>query len=330
MGEQQARAPSGVAQRATETAEQRATCPSRRSYRPEPGGKLADRPRLADSATVIVPDVPQTATGVAVHYDELDTAYRRIWGDHIHHGYWRTGRESAAEAAEALVRLVETRLQLEPGQVVCDIGCGYGATGADLAAANGVSVLGLTISSVQEQIARSRPSSGFTCLRRDWLNNGLPDGSFDRAYAIESSEHMVDKDRFFAEASRVLRPGGRLVVCAWLEGEAVRCWETRYLLKPICIEGRLPSMGSCADYLELASRAGLVLISYEDISRNVRRTWQICLRRLVRRLMTDREIRRLVLSSATQSRSFVLSLPRLMVALRTGGMRYGVFVWEKP
>jgi tocopherol O-methyltransferase len=89
-------------------------------------------------------------------------------------------------------------------------------------------------------------------------------------------------------------------------------------------------MGSRADYQELASRAGLVLESYEDISRNVRRTWDVCLRRLTTRLMTDRTIRRLVLSSATQSRSFVLSLPRLMVALRTGAMRYGVFVWDKP
>jgi tocopherol O-methyltransferase len=291
---------------------------------------LADGPSFPDSAIVIVPDVPQTAAGVAVHYDELDTAYRRIWGDHVHHGYWRTGHESAAEAAEALVRLVEARLDLESGQSVCDIGCGYGATAVDLAARNGVSVLGLTISAAQERIARSRANSGFTCLRRDWLDNQLPDAAFDRAYAIESSEHMVDKDRFFTEASRVLRPGGRLVVCAWLEGEAVRPWETRHLLKPICTEGRLPSMGSRADYQELASRAGLVLESYEDISRDVRRTWTICLRRLVIHLITDRAVRRLALSSATQNRRFMLSLPRLIVALRTGSMRYGMFVWDKP
>jgi tocopherol O-methyltransferase len=279
---------------------------------------------------VIVPDVPQTATSVAVHYDELDTAYRRMWGDHVHHGYWRTGRESAAEAVEALVGLVEARLDLEPGQAVCDIGCGYGATAVALVVRNEVSVLGLTISSAQERVARSRGNPGFTCLRRDWLDNQLPEASFDRAYAIESSEHMVDKECFFTEASRVLRPGGRLVVCAWLEGEAIRPWETRRLLKPICTEGRLPSMGSRADYQELASRAGLVLKTYEDISRNVRRTWSICLRRLAVRLVTDRAIRRLALSSATQNRSFVLSLPRLMVALRTGAMRYGVFVWDKP
>ncbi len=279
---------------------------------------------------MIVPGVPQTTAGVAVHYDELDVAYRRIWGEHVHHGYWRSGRESAAEAVEALVRLVETRLDLEPGQAVCDIGCGYGATAAGLVARHGVSVVGLTVSAAQEGVARARGVPGFTCLRRDWLDNRLPDASFDRAYAIESSEHMVDKGRFFTEAARVLRPGGRLVVCAWLEGEAVRPWETRYLLEPICVEGRLPSMGSRADYHELAARAGLVPAGDEDISRNVRRTWGVCLRRLAGRLVTDPEIRRLVTSPATRNRTFALSLPRLIVALRTGAMRYGVLAWDKP
>jgi tocopherol O-methyltransferase len=291
--------------------------------------ELAGGSRLTHCAVVIVPDVPQTVTEVAVHYDELDTAYRRIWGDHVHHGYWRSGCESAAEAAEALVRLVEARLELEPGHAVCDIGCGYGATAGDLAMRHDVSVLGLTVSLVQEHIAQSRTNTGFTCLRRDWLDNRLPDASFDRVYAIESSEHMVDKQRFFTEAARVLRPRGRLVVCAWLEGEAVRPWEVRHLLKPICTEGRLPSMGSRVDYQELASRAGLVLESYEDISRKVRRTWGICLRRLAARLVTDRAVRRLATSSATQNRGFVLGLPRLIVALRTGAMRYGVLVWNK-
>jgi methionine synthase II (cobalamin-independent) len=69
---------------------------------------------------------------------------------------------------------------------------------------------------------------------------------------------------------------------------------------------------------------------YEDISREVRRTWSICLRRTLGKLVTDAELRRLALSSATRSRDFLLSLPRLMLALRTGAMRYGLFVWEKP
>jgi tocopherol O-methyltransferase len=276
---------------------------------------------------VIYPNRPQSAADVALHYDELDLTYRRIWGEHVHHGYWRTGRETPAEAAEALVRFVADRLALEPGQRAVDIGCGYGATAGWLAEHRGVEVTGLTLSEAQAAVGRTRP--GFICLVRDWLDNGLADAAFDGAYAIESSEHMVDKARFFAEALRVLKPGGRFVVCAWLEGEGATPWQVRHLLEPICREGRLPSMGSRADYEALAREAGFRLLRYDDISREVRRTWSICLRRLVGRFVTDAEVRRLALSRATQSREFILSLPRLILALRGGAMRYGVFVWEK-
>ncbi|WP_176593889.1 class I SAM-dependent methyltransferase [Sphingobium sp. EM0848] len=278
---------------------------------------------------MIVPKRPSTAAGVAMHYDELDLAYRRIWGEHVHHGYWRTGRESPAEAADALVEEVERRLALEPGQTLCDIGCGYGATAARIAARHDVSIIGLTLSSAQEKVANARPPSRFTCLQRDWLHNDLPDASFDRAYAIESSEHMVDKARFFREAARVLRPGGRLVVCAWLEGKDAHQWQIRHLLEPICREGRLPSMGSRADYEALAVDAGFILRDYEDVSSRVRRTWTICLRRFAGRMITDPALRRLALSSQTRNRDFIFSLPRLILALRTRAMRYGIFVWSR-
>lgn len=281
---------------------------------------------------MIIPRFPQTAADVGRHYDDLDPAYRIIWGEHVHHGYWVSGRESPSEAADALVRLVEAKLDLGAGQRVCDIGCGYGATGAALADRNRVEVLGFTLSSVQAGIAQARrmASPRYDCLCRDWLDNRQPGESFDRAFSIESSEHMVDKARFFSEIYRVLRPGGRLVVCAWLEGPDARPWEIRHLLEPICREGRLPSMGSRADYEELAGTAGFRLAAYDDISRNVRRTWTICARRLALRLITDGRIRRLALSREMRDRVFLLTVPRLMAALRTGAMRYGVFVWDKP
>lgn len=87
-------------------------------------------------------------------------------------------------------------------------------------------------------------------------------------------------------------------------------------------------MGSREDYLDWASAAGFRLMDYQDISRDVRRTWSICLQRLGRRLFSDSSIRHLALSRATMSRDFMLSLPRLILALRTGAMRYGVFQWE--
>ena len=276
---------------------------------------------------MIVASIPQSAASVARHYDELDVAYRRIWGEHVHHGYWRRGDETPEEASVALVELVDEWLALERGQAVCDIGCGYGATAALLLRRHSITVTGLTLSAEQQRIGSAR-GAGFTCLRRDWMDNGLAAASFDRAYAIESSEHMEDKARFFTEARRILRSDGRLVVCAWLEGERVRPWAARHLLEPICREGRLPSMGSRDDYVRLASDAGFVLTGYQDISRQVRRTWYICLARLLKALASDPAIRRLAFSRAVESRDFMFSLPRLILALWTGAMRYGIFRWD--
>jgi tocopherol O-methyltransferase len=278
---------------------------------------------------MIIPRVPQTAADVAGHYDELDEAYRTIWGEHVHHGYWRTGRETPEQATEALVALVADRLALAPDQKVVDIGCGYGAGAAWLAAHHDVAVTGFTLSEAQWRVAAARPGP-LHFHRRDWLDNGLAAAGFDRAFAIESSEHMADKALFFAEAARVLKPGGRLVVCAWLARTGAGRFQVRHLLEPICREGRLPGMGTREDYEALAAGAGLRLLGYDDIGRQVRRTWSICARRTLRRLVTDRAFRRFALARTTRNRSFLLSLPRLMLALRTGAMRYGMFVWEKP
>ena len=62
---------------------------------------------------MIVPNAPQSTAAVADHYDELDLIYRRVWGEHVHHGLWTTGRESPTQAVEALVDTVGDRLRLE-------------------------------------------------------------------------------------------------------------------------------------------------------------------------------------------------------------------------
>ncbi len=276
---------------------------------------------------MIVPDISQNAVAVADHYDELDPIYRRVWGEHVHHGLWATGRETPGEAVEALADTVGDRLDLMPGQACVDIGCGYGSTARRLALARGVRVTGFTLSAEQARYAAAHPVPGVDIHVRDWLANGLADASASAAWAIESSEHMVDKPRFFAEAHRVLAPGGRLVICAWLAGTDASGWKVRHLLEPICREGRLPSMGTREEYEAMATAAGFTITGYEDVSRRVARTWPICAGRLVKALLTDRETRRLALGA--RNRNAFLGIPRLILAYRTGAMRYCIFTLSK-
>jgi tocopherol O-methyltransferase len=278
---------------------------------------------------MIHPRTPQTTAAVAAHYNDLDAFYREVWGDHVHHGYWATGRETPGEAADALVDVLADRLDLRPGLTVVDIGCGYGETARRLAAMRGVEVTGLTVSAAQAAYAATKPATGVQISVRDWLANGLPDDCFDRAYAIESSEHMPDKQCFFDEAFRTLRPGGVFGIYAWLAKTQPRAWEVRHLLEPICREGRLPSMGDEADYRAMAEAAGFRVELVWDISDQVRRTWWICLRRVIGKVATEARYRRFLMQRSAENRVFAVTLVRLLAAYRTRSMRYCLLVLRK-
>ncbi|MFO0949825.1 MAG: methyltransferase domain-containing protein [Isosphaeraceae bacterium] len=221
---------------------------------------------------------------------------------------------------------------MKPGDRVCDVGCGYGGTSRFLARTYGAEVTALTVSTAQRDHALAVDPGGTnpTYVLRDWLANELPSGHFDVVFAIESSEHMADKAGFFAEAARVLKPGGRFAVCAWLSKDAPRGWEVRHLLEPICREGRLPGMGTAGEYQDLARAAGLEPVGFDDLSREVKKTWPICAARVLRGLIRHREYRRFLFAGRSPDRVFARTLLRIWAAYEVGSMRYGLLSAVKP
>lgn len=276
---------------------------------------------------MIFPDVLQDSQSVADHYNSLDPWYRKLWGDHLHHGLWKTGKETPERAVEQLVELIADKGELKSSESVCDIGCGYGATARLLGQKWGAKVTGFSLSEKQLEYARTKDSNTNYILC-DWLQNTLPPNSYDLAISVESSEHMVDKEKFFDEAYRVLKPGGRLVICAWLSKEQPKPWEVRHLLEPICREGRLPSMGSVSDYTQLMLHAGFQKIHFEDLTSNVKKTWSICGYRLVRELKSQ-DFRRFLFKTKPADRIFAKTVFRILFAYQTRSMIYGIFKTTK-
>ncbi len=94
------------------------------------------------------------------------------------------------------------------GAVLVDIGCGAGLLAPHLSG-KGYDHVGVDVCASALALARSH---GVRCARGDALALPVADGAADVVSAGEILEHVVDLDRAVAEACRVLRPGGTLVV----------------------------------------------------------------------------------------------------------------------
>ena len=281
---------------------------------------------------MIIPQRPVSdVASVAAHYDDLDPFYRAIWGSHVHHGYWITGKESTDEAVLNLTRLVAQGAGIKQGTRVCDVGCGYGAPARIFTEQYGAKVTGITISRRQYERATAMAEgvADLEFLLCDALHNDLPAESFDSVVAIESSEHMTDKRVFFSEVKRLLDRGGRFVVAAWLTRERPSVLETKYLLEPICVEGRLPNMPSASEYRAMLEETGFHEVIFTDLTRRVSKTWSRCAVRFMTKICTDPSLRRPLFDPNFSNRVFAKTVFRIWLAYQTGSMHYGLFSARK-
>jgi len=276
---------------------------------------------------MIYPPNPQTAETISTHYETLDPYYRKLWGEYINHGYWKTGDEPLPMALEQLVELIAEKGKIDSNTRVCDVGCGYGASARYLVREKGAQVTALTLSKAQWQYSRTHDpeSTNPRYILADFLKNSLPSNSFDVVIAIESLEEMIDKKQFFTEAARLVRPGGHFVTTAWIVRQTPTKWETAHLLQPICEERHIPSIGTEREYREMMEKAGFSEIEFQDITDSVKKTWSICVYRLTKAIFTDKKVRDLLRNKNIPDRIFALTIYRIWLAYKFKSLRYGLF-----
>lgn len=118
-------------------------------------------------------------------------------------------REAGQEWARAISSVVAPR-----GARVVDVGCGGGVYCAAWLDLDAGSVVGVDFSAAMLSGARERHSPGprLTFRQGEATATGLPDACADVVFARALIHHLDDLAAFFAEARRLLAPGGTLVV----------------------------------------------------------------------------------------------------------------------
>jgi cyclopropane-fatty-acyl-phospholipid synthase len=158
------------------------------------------------------------ARSVRHHYDVSNDFFKLFLGESLTYScaLFSRGAKTLDEAQEAKLELVCTKLALEPGQRVLDVGCGWGSFVLRAATRHGARVVGITLSPPQAERARRRADEAGVGDRveiRVMDYRDLVGERFDAIASIGMVEHVGEGqiDVYARSLAGLLEPGGRLL-----------------------------------------------------------------------------------------------------------------------
>ncbi len=151
---------------------------------------------------------------VQYHYDVSDEFYRLFLGPSMVYScaFFQRPEATLEDAQEAKLELICRKLDLQPGERLLDVGCGWGGLITHAVQRYGVGGLGITLSEHQLDTARARlaalPANHMEVRAADYRQLG--DLVFDKVASVGMMEHVGSErlDAYFEAMFRATKPGG--------------------------------------------------------------------------------------------------------------------------
>ncbi len=223
---------------------------------------------------------------IRFHYD-LSNEFYGLWLDsrRVYSCAYFENRDDDLESAQlAKLELICRKLDLQPGQRLLDIGCGWGGLVIHAASYYGVTATGITLSERQADYARQRLKElrleDRVEIRLEDYRELDPAQPFDAIASVGMVEHVGRKNlaRYFSLASRLLKTGGLFLNHGIGTGAfAFANRGSSFIGEYVFPDGELVSI---AEMLHPAQAAGLALRDVE----NLREHYALTLRHWVQRL----------------------------------------------
>jgi len=211
------------------------------------------------------------ANAIKHHYDVSNRFYEMVLGPSMTYtcACYPTEDATLEQAQAHKYDLVARKLDLQPGQRLLDVGCGWGGMVRHAAEHYGVRALGVTLSREQALWAQER-------IKKDGLDHlaevrhldyrDVPESDFDAVSAIGLIEHIGVKNypAYFAFLRDKLRPGGRLLNHGITRPDNRHAGLPRrgFIGRYVFPDGELPGVGRLVKEFQ---RAGLELQHEENL-----------------------------------------------------------------
>jgi cyclopropane-fatty-acyl-phospholipid synthase len=171
--------------------------------------------RMASALRMISPHTREKdAEAIRYHYDVSNDFYSEFLDPAMVYScaYFENGDEDLATAQTKKIDHILTKIGVQPGHTLLDIGCGWGALVLRAAQKFGARCVGVTLSQNQLELARERVAQAGL---QDRIEIRLQDyrdvaGTFDRITSVGMFEHvgLQHLPEYFAQINKLLAPGG--------------------------------------------------------------------------------------------------------------------------
>ena len=197
-----------------------------------------------------------------------------------HYGYYPIGKEniSIANAQELMSLQLGKELGLPEDSLVLDAGCGEGPVSVALAKAykfrlEGVDLLDFNVAKAKKRALKNNVADRTNFQTGDYSKLSFPDNHFDGVFMIETFVHAPDYKKVLAELSRVLKPGGKIVI-----SEYTKSPEDELTHKQNKIYDEIIQYTSCPAFSDftngsfpaILTKAGFINVKVRDVSEYIR------------------------------------------------------------
>ena len=237
--------------------------------------------------------------------------YLEFWHEHFHPAIWSDPNDSLEEALLKTHEMYVTDARISKSDHVVDLGCGVGAFSFFIARSIGCCVTGINLSKYQIQIANKKKRQlkldNVEFIEMDIMDMKKIQDKYDAAFLIDVGVHFPDKKKAFQNIYKILKDDSRLVIGDWLQKDSPSRFERTVFLEPFCQYWAFPYMISLPQYKKILSDIGFEVLKAEDMSKEVKRNWDLFYN------LTLQTISNLSLTSMLR----LIKNPQLIVKLKT-------------